>query len=481
MMKFNDKTKRLLLSSILCLTATLYATAQNNSTVCRLGFAYELSQRSQWGFEKPVVRSLIPNSSAEQSGLKVDDVIELIDGVDVTEVAPDEIKELFNATGNSSVTLTVSNLSGIPRQIEIKKECKKSNAITEDQLASAFAMYSLETTAEQRFICPFKTTVTTEEVDFAHFHTFTFARIDENNRKLETNINECIERELIKKGMEANSEQPDILVQTYYFFDKNPNYKGANKIVVDKESTYRYDFTEGKMVKLPFLNYAAAESEAEYLLQLGVRFVDQKEVPGRVLWECEANELMESSFRLDEYARIHVPLMLMQFPYLTYMRNPQYTVNRRSFNYTGIQYDIDRLEYVLDVDRKSPAYAAGIRARDVIQKIGKHKMNHSAEEFSAAYKRFISHTMDLRDPKTRFTDANGFRYCMNWDLFKYTQVADAAANTDYLSAFTYLYYFAPYINPSGNNACVFQVKRGRQVMDITVRPVVRTEVIVEIQ
>ena len=119
-MKFNDKTKRLLLSSILCLTATLYATAQNNSTVCRLGFAYEFSQRSQWGFEKPVVRSLIPNSSAEQSGLKVDDVIELIDGVDVTEVAPDEVKELFNATGYSSVTLTVSNLSGIPRQIEIK-------------------------------------------------------------------------------------------------------------------------------------------------------------------------------------------------------------------------------------------------------------------------------------------------------------------------------------------------------------------------
>ena len=70
---------------------------------------------------------------------------------------------------------------------------------------------------------------------------------------------------------------------------------------------------------------------------------------------------------------------------------------------------------------------------------------------------------------------------MIWDLFKYTQVADAAADPDYLSAFTYLYYFTPYINPSGNNSCVFQVKRGRQVLDITVRPIVRTEVIVEIQ
>ena len=96
MIKFNDKTKQLLLSSILCLTTTLCATAQNSSTVCRLGFAYELSQRSQWGFEKPVVRSLVPNSSAEQSGLKVDDVIERIDGVNVTEVAPEEVKEFVD-------------------------------------------------------------------------------------------------------------------------------------------------------------------------------------------------------------------------------------------------------------------------------------------------------------------------------------------------------------------------------------------------
>ena len=480
-MYFSNRTRYFLFSSLLCFAVNLCASAQSSNTVCRLGFAYELSQFSQWGLGRPVVRSLVPHSSAEQSGLQVDDVIEQIDGVDVTEIAPEDVKELFNATGKSEVTLLVSNLSGIPRQIQIAKECKKSNAITEDQLASAFAMYSLETTAEQQFICPFKTTVTAEEVDFSHFHTFTFARIDENNRKLETNINECIERELIKKGMESDAKQPDLLVQTFYFFDKNPNYKGVNKIVVDKEPTYRYDFAEGKMVKLPFLNYAAAESEAEYLLQLGIRLVDQKEIPGRVLWECEANELLESSYRLDEYARIHVPLMLMQFPFLKYMRNPQYTVNRRSFNYTGIHYDINRLELVLDVDRKSPAYTAGIRARDVIQKIGKHKMNHTAEEFSASYKRFISHTMDLRDPKTRFTDANGFRYCMNWDLFKYTQVADAVADTDYLSAFSYLYYFTPYINPSGNNAVVFQVKRGRQNIDIVVRPVVRTEVIVEIQ
>ena len=65
----------------------------------------------------------------------------------------------------------------------------------------------------------------------------------------------------------------------------------------------------------PFLNPTAAETEAEYLLQFGFRLIDQRDVPGRILWECEANELLEDSYRLDEYARIHAPLMCMQYPY----------------------------------------------------------------------------------------------------------------------------------------------------------------------
>ena len=132
MIVFNDKTKHLLLSSILCLTATLCTTAQNNATVCRLGFAYELSQRRQWGFEKPVVRSLVPNSSADQSGLKVDDVIELIDGVNVTEVAQRRDKELSML--QEIAQYTDSSIYPVFLVNSDCKECRRANAITEDQL-----------------------------------------------------------------------------------------------------------------------------------------------------------------------------------------------------------------------------------------------------------------------------------------------------------------------------------------------------------
>lgn len=199
--------------------------------------------------------------------------------------------------------------------------------------------------------------------------------------------------------MTVDTNRPDIIVQTFYFFDKNPNYKGANKILIEKEPIYRYNFNHSKMETFPFLNSMSAEAEAEYLLQFGFRLIDQRDVPGRILWECEANELLEDSYRLDEYARIHAPLMCMQYPYVKYQRNVPFKVNQKTYNYTGLSYDIDHMEQIADVDKNSPAYAAGLRPRDIVEKINDQKMNHTAEEFSAAYKGFITNTMKYRDPK----------------------------------------------------------------------------------
>lgn len=473
--------KRVILSTLLLFAIFTGFAQSKNGTICRLGFTYDISQSENWGKSKPVIMSITPYSSAEQAGLKQYDVIEQINGVAVTAISADEVTQLLNPAGQSSVILTVSNISNPSRQVSVKKDCKKSNAITEDQLASAFSMYSLETTGNQQFTCPFKTTVTVDTVNFNRFKTFAFSKVDDNNRKLETSINDYIKKDLIKKGLSVNTTSPDMLVQTFYFFDKNPNYKGANKVLVNKTPTYRYDFSHSKMEKLPFLNYAASEAEAEYLLQFGIRFIDQRDIPGRVLWECEANELLEDSYRLDEYARVHVPLMCMQYPYVKYKRNVPFSVDRKSYNYTGISYDIDHLELVSEVNRNSPAYAAGIRTGDVIEKIGNQKMDHSTDDFSNAYKRFIKNTMQYRDPGTMYTDANGFQYCMLWDVFKYPQVADAVQNPDNLSAFSYLYNFAPYINPSGNNTCTFNIKRGKTKSEVIIRPTIRSEVTVEIK
>lgn len=466
--------------SVLMLLVCLTSYAQNRN-ICRLGIKYDISKNIQWGNGLPVITNIIPYSPAELVGVKMNDIIVAIDDIQTSELSRKEVEEILNLAGKTEMTLTIRNLENHSKQLLVKKECKKPNAITEDQLATAFSMYSLETTCEREFVCPFKTTATPDSVNFADYKTFAFSAIDENNSELETVINECIEKELTKKGMVVDIDNPDMIIQTFYFFDLNPIYSGVNKIMVEKEKTYRFNFLHNKMEAFPFLSPTAAEAEAEYLLQYGFRMIDQKEEPGRILWECEANELLESAYSLESYARTHTPLMCMQYPYIQFQRRVPFKVNQKTFNYTGINYDIDRLEFIADVDKNSPAYEAGLRPRDIIEKINDHKMNNSTEEFTAAYKGFITSTMEYRDPKTMFTDANGFTRCMYWDTFSYPKIAEAIQKPANKTAFSYLYHFAPYINPTGNNACTFKVKRDKNEMEIIVRPTIRQYVTVEIK
>jgi hypothetical protein len=452
-----------------------------NPTICRLGFTYDLSRSPNWGKGKLVISQVYPFSSAEQAGLKMYDIIEAIEGVPIDSLDTEEIAAQLNPADKGEVWLTVSNLVDSARQLSVKKDCKRTDALTENQLATAFSMYSLESTSERNFVCPF-TTTTADTTDFAQFKSFAFAPIDENNRRLEETINACIEKEFRKKGLVFSATQADMLIETFYFYKKNPNYiKPTNKGLSAKQPAYRYDCSLNRMERFPFLHYAAPETEAEYLLQLGIRLIDNRNKARRILWECEANEMMTAAFRLENYAQTHIPLMCMQYPYAKYSRNVPFMVSIKTYNYTGINYDINRLGQIMDVDINSPAHIAGIRMRDVIEKIDNQSLNYTAEECTAAYKQFIMNTMSLRNPATLFTDVNGFRYCMYWQELKYAQVADAMRDPRYMAVFSYLYKYAPYVNPSGVNTCTFRIKRGKEKMDILVRPTIHKEMSIVIK
>ena len=448
---------------------------KENAQVCRTGLTYEISQKANWGKGRPVVTQVIPYSSAERAGVQPNDIIEQIDGIPTVELTADDLAILLNPATRPDMVLTLQSAQGATRTVRVVKECKPVDAITEAQLAMAFNMYSLETTCTRTFTCPFVYTATTDTVNFAQFRTFSFAEVDENNQELEMDLNRIIEREMVKKGYERNLQAPDMLVQTFYFFDKNPDYVGPNPIKL-KEPVYRYNANRNRMEEVPFLELGASSSEAPYVLQLGFRLIDQKLQPGRVLWECEANEMLEEAFGLKEYAQMHIPLMCTQFPYLRSRKNVRFIVTQCTYNYTGINYDMNKLSNVVAIDKGSPAYEAGIQAGDVVEGIEGLSTDYTIDEFTAAYRQFIMNTMAYRDASTRFTDANGFDRCMYWDTFKYPEVNKAIQNANNLTAFAYLYYFAPYVNPTSNNAITFYVKQGKERRKIIIRPTIRSSV-----
>lgn len=70
---------------------------------------------------------------------------------------------------------------------------------------------------------------------------------------------------------------------------------------------------------------------------------------------------------------------------------------------------------------------------------------------------------------------------MYWDTFNYIDVSNAINKKNSRSAFAYLFNYAPYINPTGNNACTFKVRRGKTEKEYTIRPTVRKEMTIEIR
>jgi hypothetical protein len=460
----------------------LVSPAQQTDRNCRLGFSYEFSNQAHWGMNRPVIMKVYPKSPAEMAGIRQNDVIEQINGLNVTDLSPDDVDSLLTDSESFEIELTVSNFSSDARRVPLTKECTSAIALNESQLAEAFAMYSVERTHNRLFICPFVTTATEDTVDFSHFKSFDFTVSEDNsNAKIEETLNETLKAELTAKGLQYNTVKPDFLVHTYYTYRENPNFRRKSRETAEQAPVFRYDITRDRVTKFPFYPSSTPESEAEYLLQLGIRFIDRRIIPGRVLWECEANELMSAPFALNEYALIHIPLMCMQFPYVKYSRNAQFILTKKAYNYTGLSYSINRLNEIAAVDPVSPAWEAGIRPRDVVEQIENKRMDHTSAEFTAAYHRFLALTLKFRDKGSRFTDANGFPDCMYWDPARATQITKAFADDKrYMTAFSYLYGFEPYINRSGNTSCTFVIRRNGEKMQFTLRPIFSSEKTIEL-
>ena len=466
---------------------SLIVTAKAQDEICRYGFGYEISNDPHWGKDKPVITSVNVNSPAEKAGIKPYDIIMEVDGVPITENELDDIYLFLNPEGKEVVELTIKNISNGTRKVKIVKECKSMLSLSEDQLTTAFAMYAVEYNHQRLFSCPFITTQTKDPVDFALFKSFDFvAGNNESQPELAQKINDIIRKELMNRGLNYDPVQPDFLVHIYYSYVKNPNYRPApaRRTVTDKETieevgiVYRYDISRDRIVKLPFLPSGTIETEAEYILKLGFRFEDRNMERGRIIWECEANELLNESYSLEDFAFMHIPLMMMQYPYVKYGRNVQFRVSKKKYNYTGINYSINDISVVASVDPFSPAAQAGIMPHDRLDAIEDKRMDRTSQQFTAAYRRFILNTLKLRDKETRFTDANGFPDCMYWDTLKYPQVYNAFSKKNNLTAFSYLFKHALFINPAGNNTCSFKLRRNRERLEFIIRPEIRSEITV---
>ena len=67
------------------------------------------------------------------------------------------------------------------------------------------------------------------------------------------------------------------------------------------------------------------------------------------------------------------------------------------------------------------------------------------DQLNAAYRLFVENTLQYRDESSMFTDRNGVKYCRYWRKDNYSSIQKQLAKEKYLSIFSYLFGFRPYI------------------------------------
>ena len=436
-----------LFSVILIIVSVFSTTAQTNEQTCHFGITFEISGNPNWGYGEPVILTVEPNSPADFAGIKPGDIIMEINGAATYLRNYQTIASWLFNTSSDIATFTVRNLNTYFKEYELPRQCRPINSVSESDLASSFSFYSLENTHERAFVLPLQIN-TNKNVDYSDYHTYSF--IEENTTPLDRQINAELGEALKEKGLTYSNDNADILIQTYYSYQPNPNYNPQKANVSDK-NTWRYNTKSKEMISLPILSGddVRAEYNGQFILEFGIRFFEKKyintEAP-TLIWEGSVKEYMTSQFTLEEYVPIHAPLILMQFPYSANKRTARYVVSQKRYYYTGLYLNADDLKTITGVERNSPAYRAGIRSGLVIEKINDEKFIYEKTELLNGYKRFISETMKYRDPQTLFVDAKGFPDCMYWKMSEYNNVRKVFGKSIYTPVFKYLYSFEKYIS-----------------------------------
>lgn len=480
--KLNYIMKKILFIPLFLFAAIININSQGYDKNCYYGLTFEFSENPNWGYGELVITSVEPNSPAEKTGIKVGDIIMEINSK-ATYLRDNQTiaKWLFDVY-DPVVNFTIRNMNTYFKEYSLHRECITVNSVSEKELSSVFSFYSLENTNKRSFTLPLYTEPNSE-VDFADYHTYDFYKDGRPVPAIDAHISALLEKELQAKGLVRDTKDPDIIVQAYYSYEKNPQFSGLNNPNY-APGTWRYDNQKQQMVLLPIFDTQEANLDqlGQYIVEYGFSFYDKKYIdPNKLtqIWDCNIKDYLSSAYPLEEYVRVHTPLMLMQFPYGSAKTEAKYVVEFNRYNYTGMYFDADNLVTVNDVTYDSPAYRAGVREGYVIKKINNKNFNHTKESLSEGYKRFISETMIFRDQRTRFVNDEGFGDCMLWDVGYYNDIVKEIHRPEYFTHFCYLYDFEKYINPKATGTITVEAWDGIQMRLFNVKPEIRKSVVVK--
>lgn len=464
---------RRILFFCLFITTFIVAKPQAYDKNCFYGISFDISKNPNWGFGELVITDVEPSSPAEIAGIKVGDIIMEINGKATYLRDNQTIANLLFGNHEPITRFTIRNMNTYFKEYELKRKCINYNSVSERQLSEIFAYYSPENTHINTFTLPLKVSPT-RDVDFADYHTYNIYTGGTDLPVVDRQITQLLEKELEAKGLVKDTDDPDIVIQTYYSRIPNPSFTGLVDNPSYQPETWRYDITQKKMVPLPLFDAEKSDREnrGQYIIEFGFTFYEMKYInKGNLtqIWDCSIKDYLSSRYSLEEYVKFHAPLMLMQFPFSTDKNKSKYSVDFNKYNYTGMYFDRESLTKITDVDDGSPAYKAGIREGYLIKKIDQKEFDHDRKSLMAGYERFVDETKIYREDNTG----------MLWNMGYKKNIIRAFDQKSYMPHFSYLYKFNDYINEKTDNTIAIEAWDGRQLRRFVIIPEIRQSVIIK--
>ena len=468
----------LLLCMALMAGATLsYGQKVGGSGVrCDVGLLYQISYQESWGDSHAVVVEVIPGSPAARAGIRPGDVILEIEGRDTQKLSEETITAMILDPTHDQVSLKMRRPGTPSWDLALQKECLPSGILTEELLAQAFNMYSLEDVTSRRFTMPLIYTLPTMR-DFIKYTTFSFA--DQESRMKPGA--RAVAKELTDKGLKELTTGGQLTIVYKTALESNPDYRAGseanldpgfrNYLVTNKGGRYEVDH-------YPFLSINTPKFSGKYRMTVDIEFIDSED--NTKVWSVTARELLNREYDADRYVVNFAYLMLANYPFVRYVMNPTFVLHRNQHLETGVGYNMDDLQLISYVAPGSPAAKAGLRVGDRIKSINGRPLESSVDKMSTVYKTFLRKTWKYRAKSTVYPDDNGFRQCMYWDPQFYSEVAGELDKSTYLGAFSYLFAHNPYIvtpeeraSASGDQEAtkvIFEVIRDGAPQAIMVQP-----------
>ncbi len=461
------QTKSFCFFALLLFSITSGRIAHADDLRCRYGFSWQISQSPIWGLGKPIITRVQPYSPSADAGLKIGDIIEVVDGYATSHLSAKEIQALLQSRRDLH-TLQTSNF-GLARQKHILGyECHACASINERELAELFSLYSIEDANEHHIKYPYSFFFgNNTSLRQANYYSIT-----EGNTQtalIDESINKELNLILSQKGLKLRKDA-DLIFSSYYELRPLGGEENRNETL-----SWRYDRSTNGLKPFPLYDYQSPEiKDAKYKLTFGLLL--QNKQSKKIIWSCEANEYLSEAISIDEYAQSAIETMLLGFPYITETNAPTLKIRTLHYNYTGIIYSSKVLNTIVDIEDKSPAMRSGLRPGDVIKAINGQKITTPNSED------LLNHYFKTAQSMERYRDNNipplrptiGDIPLSYWQVKDYSNISNFIKQRNNSLAFTYLFGFRPYINHKNANV-LFEIERDGQIYFVPVTPEYRDE------